>query len=99
VTLARTSLRRALRRGLRLSLNADETSDVRLRVTARIGRRTVDVGTAAARVTGRASLTVRARRAARRALSRARRATLTVAVEARDASGNVGTATTRRTLR
>jgi plastocyanin len=103
VVLRRTSLRRAIkRRRFRAVVTADEAATLQLRLTARVGGRTLDVGTASGSITsanGRARITVRVRRSARRALRRARRARLTLAVEARDAAGNVGTATTRRTLR
>ena len=102
-SLARTSLTRALRRGrFRGSVSADEPSELQLRLTGRIGRRVVDVGVGSARIASanaRAPIVVRIRPSARRALRRARSARLTLAVEARDSAGNVGTTTARRTVR
>jgi plastocyanin len=103
VALRRASLRRAVRRRrFRAVVTADEPATLQLRLTARVRGRVLTVGTASGRVAtanGRASVTVRVRRSALRGLRRARRLRLTLAVEARDAAGNVGTATARRTVR
>ena len=100
--IARVPLVRALlRRRFAVSVTADEVSSLRVRLTARVGSRVVQVGTAAARIrrAGRpVRLAIRPSRATIRVLGRARRATFTLAVEARDAAGNVGTATTRAVL-
>jgi hypothetical protein len=84
------------------AVTSDEAATLRMRLTARVRGRTITVATATARVSeaGRqTAVRLRAGRAALRALRRVRRAALTLAVEARDAAGNVGTATARRTLR
>ena len=89
-------------RAFAVAVRADEAASVRLRLVARIRRRNVLVGTAegsVARAGAEAVFTIRARGAARRALRRARRARLIAGVEGRDAAGNVGAATARRTLR
>ena len=98
-SIVKTPFRRALlRRRFFVTVTADEAAALRVRLTARIGKRILDVGTAATTAApGRpARLAIRASRAAIRALRRARRAAFTLAVEARDGSGNVGTATARR---
>jgi plastocyanin len=99
----RVALRgRSLRsRRLSAAVTSDEASAVRMRLTARVRGRTVTVATATTRVQpGRpAAVRLRAGRSALRALRGVRRVALTLAVEARDAAGNVGTATARRTLR
>lgn len=97
VSLARTSLKKALRRRRFVATaSTDEPATLRIRLTARLGRRTRTVGTATAEADRSVTIRVRIRRSARRPLRRARRTTLTLAVEARDAAGNVGTATARR---
>jgi plastocyanin len=98
VTLARATLKA---RRLKVGIRSDEASDLDVKVTARAGRRTVVVGRASGHVDANrpAALTIRVSRSARRALRGLRRARLTVAVEGRDAAGNVGTAVLRRTLK
>jgi hypothetical protein len=99
VSLSAASLRAKRFRGTVIS---DEPADLRVRLSARFGRRRLSVGTASARAgsTGAAvKLNVRPSRAAARALRNVRRATLTLAVEGRDAAVNVGTAKAQRRLR
>jgi plastocyanin len=75
----------------------DEPADLRLRMVARVRGRTVLVGTAAAKAEAerRTRVVIRASKKARRAFARAREARFTLAVEARDAADNVGTAIAR----
>jgi plastocyanin len=99
----RAALRAASLRTKRFrgTVTTDEPAELAVRLTARVGKRTFTVGRASGRTAqaGRATeIVIRASPAAQRRLRRARRARLTLAVEARDASGNVGTATRRRTL-
>lgn len=98
--LAPTSLRKVLRtRRVRATVTADEAVSLVLRLTARIGSRTVRLGTAEASygTAGRPlGISVRVARSRLKALRRARRAQLTLAVEARDSAGNLTPATARR---
>ena len=100
--LAPVTLGRALRaKSLAATVRSDEAAALRLRLVARIGRRTIVVGSATARVSaGRrgASVTIRIGKAALRALRRARSAALTLEVRGVDGAGNAATATARRTL-
>jgi plastocyanin len=101
VTLGRTTLAKA-RKAKRFSavVLSDEPAALRLRLSARIGKRTVSLATATAKIaraSGRASVVLRLSAKALRALRKARSARITLAVEGRDGAGNVGTATARAT--
>jgi plastocyanin len=83
------------------AVTSNEHADLSARLSARVSGRTFTVGTASvlgAAADKRVRLRIRASKAARRRLRHARRAALTLAVEARDAAGNVGTGVARRKL-
>src|SRR3954452_13708846 len=98
-TLLKTSLRAALKaRRVVASITSDEDARLDVSLVAHIGRRTLTVGRAHA--SGRAvRLAVPLSSAGRRALLHARRAALTLYVEARDAAGNLTAIRSRRVLR
>src|SRR4051794_40583534 len=98
-TLLKTSLRAAVRaRRVVASITSDEDARLDVSLVAHIGRRTLTVGRAHA--SGRAvRLAVPLSSAGRRALRHARRAALTLYVEARDAAGNLTAIRSRRVLR
>lgn len=98
------SIRRASLHAARFvgTVTSDEPADLTARLTARMRGRTVLLGSVSGRAveSGEAvDLAIRPSRPRRRELRRARRATLTLAVEARDAAGNVGTGLARRRIR
>ena len=98
-SVSKTSLKRAVsRRRVTAVISTDEPSSLSLRLAAKIGRRTFDGGTATGTTdsSGRATVVFRLKGATLRALRKARRATLSVAVEARDSAGNLGTARAKR---
>jgi plastocyanin len=103
VGLHRTTLRSAMRsRRFHAAITSDEPASLWLRLTARHGGRTIQLGTTTAeyREPGRRmAIQIRARRAGLRALRRARRVRMTLAVEARDAAGNLTNVTARRTIK
>jgi plastocyanin len=101
--IAAGSLRTLTRtRRLKVTVISDERAALKLRLTARIGSRTVSVATAAgdsAAAGDTATFVLKPSKAALKALRGRRTANLTLAVEARDGAGNVGTTLARRTLR
>ena len=100
--VAKTTLKQAAKRK-RISavVATDEPASLALRLAAKIGNKTYDGGTATGTTdsSGRATVVFRLKGAALKALKKARRATLTVAVEARDSAGNLGTASAKRTVK
>ena len=98
----RTTLARVSRSGrLTVNVRLDEAARLTLRATARLGGRRVSLGRrAGVRLDdGRARVSGRISRRARRALAGARRALVTVEVRAVDEAGNAATDRARRTLR
>ena len=100
----RASLQRATVRSSRLTANVttDELVTLRMTVSARLQGRTRALGHAQV-VDGSPGrpipVAIKLRAAGRTALSRARRATVTLLVQATDNAGNASTARARRTLR
>ena len=102
VAVTRTRLSRVARTGrLPAAVTVNEAADVALTATARVGRRTVTLGTVQIDdvAPGTRAVTLRVSRAGRRALARARSAIVTLRGTARDASGNETAARTARRLR
>jgi hypothetical protein len=99
--VATRSLRQVLQtRSVAALIGADEAARVTLKLTAKIGRRTLRLGSAVAKLDGskRATVGIRVDTSALRQLRRAKRATLIVAVSAVDGAGNVSRKSVRRTV-
>jgi plastocyanin len=96
-SIASASLRA---KSFKVRVASDEDAALKLRMIAGVGRRTVLVGTPSGKVSAGVPTTVvvHVSARARKALRTARKATLRVGVEARDAAGNVGGATAKRVL-
>jgi plastocyanin len=102
VAVKRTKLSRVARTGrLPAAVTVDEAADVALTASARVGRRTVTLGTVQLDdvAPGTRAVNVRVSRAGRRALARARSAIVTLRGTARDAAGNEAAARAVRRLR
>lgn len=82
---------------LRVATRVDEAATVRL--TARLGSRTLGTATSRFSQGGARAVTIRLGAAARRALRNRRRASISVSGRATDAAGNTSTDRARRTLR
>lgn len=100
-SVATRSLRQVLQtRSVAALIGADEAAKVTLRLAAKIGRRTVRLGSVVAKVdrAKRATVGIRVNTSALRRLGRAKRATLVLTVSAADGAGNVSRKTVRRTV-
>ena len=102
-SLGKSSLDRFLKtRRINAFVTSDETATLSLRLTVRIGsqlRTLATAETAGASPGHKKTVVLRPSKSQLRPLRSARRAKLTLAVEGRDAAGNVGTSRALRTLR